>query len=202
MSVGSQMFFGSNTSLNITDGWVEMESPVANISGFFLLYSLNGGMFTEMDETDVSHTTASDLLYPIFSKDDTRETELFAINTGTATASGNMTLVRSDGTVKQTYPVSIPAHGIFSDSFPYNTIGGEGYFHLAMGASDKVVGFQRFGNSQALACLNGQDRDWPALQPALRRSLCQRHLGDPVLHRAECHRSRHHSGQRHLHAGQ
>lgn len=150
-------FTGSDSSLNLDQGWVEVESPSHNLSGFFLLGHIVGSDITEMDGADISHTSsAAGVLLPVLWKDATRETELFVINPGTQAATGNLLVVNSNGTTAQTIPVSIPAHGIYEDSFPANTLTGDGYFWMQLTAG-KAIGFEKFGNSQALACLNGQD---------------------------------------------
>lgn len=153
----AQNFLGTGNTLNIEDGWMEVESPVHNISGFFLLGHFSGGNIAELDGADVSHGTASDLIFPLLNKDNSRETELFAINPGNAAVNGTLETMNSNGTVAQTAPVAIPAKGIFQLSFPANTLAGDGYFRLTMAGGAKVVGFERFGNNQALACLNAQD---------------------------------------------
>lgn len=152
---GAPSFFGVNDVSN-QQGWIDVACSEHNVSGFFLLYGIQGGVISEMDGSDVSHVLASRLILPVLWKEAGRPTSINVVNPGATDASGTLKLMKSDGTVANTSAITIPARGSYEASFDSTVMAGDGYFDIAM-TSGQVTGLERFGNAQSLAMVAGQD---------------------------------------------
>jgi hypothetical protein len=152
----SQSLFGSGAPLGITQGWIDVDSPVPTVSGFFLIGHIEGSAINQMDGADVSHMSSSHVVFPILYKDASRSTDLFIVNPHDSPATGTLTIRDSTGVSQQTIPLSLNAHGFYQSAFDANTVAGDGYFDVNM-TSGEIVGFEEFGNSQSMAALNAQD---------------------------------------------
>jgi hypothetical protein len=149
----SQNLFGSDTPLNIDHGWIQVTANEHNLSGFFLMGHFEGADITQMDGAEVGHQTASRVIFPILGKDAERSTNIYAVNPSGTAAAGNLLVRDNTGATVQTIPVSIPAHGVYENTFPANAA--DRYFDLTL-TSGEVVGFETFGNADAMAGINAQ----------------------------------------------
>jgi len=150
--------FALREILNTDHGWIEVDSTAPNTSGFFLVGHTVNGITTELDGADVSHALAAHALFPVLGGDMAKGTKISVVNPGPIPATGILQLRNSDGTVRQALAMSIPARGVFEQTFPPAAVPGEGYVELEMSAG-RVTGLERFGNAHALACLTAQDVD-------------------------------------------
>lgn len=160
----TQALFGGDASpaLNIEHGWIGIEAAEHNVSGFFLVGHFNESWaMTQLDGADVSHTSASRIVFPVLGKDATRNTEVFVVNPGATPATGTFRTMNADGTEASSTPLNIPAHGVFEGSIASNAVAGDGYFDVQM-TSGEVVGLEKFGNANALAILAAQNAVTPA----------------------------------------
>jgi hypothetical protein len=139
-------------------GWIEVESTSPNTSGFFLIGHTVNGITTELDGADVSHTLSAHAILPVVGKDTARDTKICVVNPGSTPASGTLKLQNRDGTTQQVFPVSIPAQGVFEQTFQSGAVPGDGYVELEM-STGRVTGLEKFGTAKALACLAAQDVD-------------------------------------------
>lgn len=152
----AENLFGASAALNIEQGWIDVESPVHNISGFFLLGHLAGAAVTQMDGVDVSHLSSSRLIFPLLWKEATRDTKVTVVNPSATPAAGTLEVVNADASVFSTTPINIPAHGMYEATFPANTLAGDGYFDVTL-SSGAATGLETFGNTNAMAVLAAMD---------------------------------------------
>ena len=147
--------------MGISQGWLDVETPVHNMSGFFILVHEQGGAYNYLDGTDVSHMTTSRMIFPILYKNAGRDTKVTIINPGTTDAVGTFKVMNANGTQQSSNPVTIPAKGLFEASYPSSTLAGDGYFDFTA-TSGTVTGLEVFGNANALATLAGVDAANPS----------------------------------------
>ncbi len=154
-------FGKTDGELGISQGWLDVETPVHNMSGFFILGHLEGATSTYLDGTDVSHVTTNHMIFPLLYKNAGRDTKVTIVNPGTSDAVGTFKIMNANGTQHSSNPVTIPAKGTYEASYPSSTLTGDGYFDFTA-SSGAVAGLEVFGNANSLATLAGVDAANPS----------------------------------------
>ncbi len=144
-------FFGPDSI-----GWVKIESTVARVAGFFMMFN---ACLTELDGANVTSNPLTSFIYPEI--DAQGFTKVSIANPNPDPATVTLDLIRSDGTVQSSVTRNIPANGslaadLFADIFPGSNPTGDGYVRVA--SNQGVLPFELVGKStQYLGSLNGQD---------------------------------------------
>ena len=148
--------FGAGIRARKPDGWMKVESTVAELIGFFLTFN---DSLTFLDGADVSSNTLTSFVLPEI--EDEGFTEIHAANPGLVAANITFELYRSDGVLRTGSVMrNVGPDGtvteLFSDMFAGVTPVGSDYI---LASSDQpVVAFEFLGKTGIyVEGLNGQD---------------------------------------------
>lgn len=145
--------FTSPENMSVEGGWIEVRSSRPDISGFFIQgYPTPTGMLGKADGADMSFAPASRIVFPLVGSDSSHATEIYLANPGSTSVNAHINLVNPDGSPGQTIDATVAAHGTVFQVISRT----DGYVNVETDGG-QLLGFERFGTSEALAVLNGQD---------------------------------------------
>ncbi len=146
-----QLFSPGNMSVEA--GWIEVRSSHPDISGFFIqAYPTADGMLGKADGADMSYAPAARIVFPLLGSDSSQATEIYLANPGSSPVTAHVSVVNPDGSTGQSIDAPVTRQGTVSQQISRT----DGYVDVEVDGG-RLLGFERFGNSEALAVLNGQD---------------------------------------------
>ena len=148
----TEQIFDSPSVISVEHGWLEVRSTRPDISGFFLQGMTTAAGIEAMDGADMVYAPASRVIFPLLGDDSGHATDICLVNPGSSPADARILLMNADGSIAQTIPASIAAHGTAVQEISRTS----GYVDVEID-NGHLVGFERFGTEKALASLNGQE---------------------------------------------
>jgi hypothetical protein len=150
--------FNSSKPMIVQNGWIEVRTDTPNISGFFLQgVNTATGEVHQMDGVPMTYTPASRLIFPLVRLSD-RTTEISLANPGNSPVDFDMRVTGPSGQFLVISSGQVPAHGTLVREISSATSDYGAYVDIQT-TGGKLVGIERFGTSESLAMLSGQDAD-------------------------------------------
>jgi len=150
---GSDLFAGAKA-----DGWVQVTSPTAGLTGFYL----SGDFATTLEGSDSAPALATQII-PVLRDDQTNKTELVIVNPGSSSGSASISLYNAAGQPVSSYPSQvIAAHAALRLSSAALNISGAGVLSARIFASVPLAATAIVDRGDSLMFVTGQSIDQQA----------------------------------------
>ncbi|MBN2431183.1 MAG: hypothetical protein JXQ27_06890 [Acidobacteria bacterium] len=147
------------------NGWIEVESAMPNLSGFFLIQDSTPGYVNKMDGADAGFVTSSRLNLPLLGTETAGEASVYVVNPSDQAVDGEIYFRASDGTIigSETVAFSLQPHGSQKFTFTgFSKLTQDGYFIIDADNNAQVLAFEKFDASGYMAAINAQDAVLPS----------------------------------------
>jgi hypothetical protein len=148
-----------------TSGWIEVESMMPNLSGFFLIQDSTPGYVSKMDGADAGFLTSSSLNLPLLGTEADGDATIYVVNPNDQIVTGDLLFRASDGTIvgTETVALTIQPHGSQEATFSgISKVAQDGYFVIDMDNDAAVLAFEKFDAPGYMAAINAQDALLPS----------------------------------------
>jgi|GEM_PF-1036630 len=147
------------------NGWIEVESMMPNLSGFFLIQDSTPGYVHKMDGADAGFVTSSSLNLPLLGTEATGEATIYVVNPTDQVVNGDVYFRNSAGAIvgSETAAFSLPPHG--SQKYTYtgfSKLDQDGYFVIDADNNAQILAFEKFDAPGYMAAINAQDAVLPS----------------------------------------